>query len=215
MVEVQVGFKTIDLPYTIWVYGATEEMFDELTDEDTKAELIDGVMIVHSPASLRHEHISGFLGGLMSFYADVKGHGMVIASGNGVVHLATCRKLSPDVFFIRQARVPMTLPKEFEGPPDLVVEVLSPSTRREDLGQKRAAYHDAGVGEIWFVDFENKRFVIDRKRGDSYVEEIVSEGVVVSSVLDGFWVNVAWVWTEPLPNRMSCLQEILDRASSR
>jgi len=215
VVEVQVGFKTIDLPYTVWVYGATEEMFDELTDEDTKAELIDGVMIVHSPASLRHEHIAGFLGGLMSFYADVKGHGMVIASGNGVVHLATCRKLSPDAFFIRQARVPMTLPKEFEGAPDLVVEVLSPSTRREDLGQKRAAYHDAGVGEIWFVDFENKRFVIDRKRGDGYVEEIVSEGAVVSSVLNGFWVNAAWVWTEPLPNRMSCLQEILDRSSSR
>jgi Uma2 family endonuclease len=214
MVAVQLGFKSIDLPYTIWVYGVTEEMFDELVDEDTKAELIDGVMIVHSPASLRHEHISGFLGGLMSFYADVKGQGIVIASGNGVAHLAACRKFSPDVFFIRQDRVPLTLPKEFEGAPDLVVEVLSPSTRHEDLNQKRAAYHDVGVEEIWFVDFENKRFVIDRKRGHSYVEEVVSEGVATSSVLDGFWVNVAWVWTEPLPNRMSCLQEILDRSSA-
>ena len=60
MVEVQLGSKTIDLPYTISVHGVTEEMFDELVDEDTKAELIDGVMIVHSPVSLRHEHISGF-----------------------------------------------------------------------------------------------------------------------------------------------------------
>lgn len=41
MVEVQLGVKTIDLPYAIWVYGVTEEAFDELVDEDTKAELID------------------------------------------------------------------------------------------------------------------------------------------------------------------------------
>ena len=214
MVEVQLGFKTIDLPYTISVYGVTEEMFDELVDEDTKAELIDGLMIVHSPGSLRHEHVSGFLGRLMSFYADAKGHGIVIASGNGVVHLATCRKFSPDVYFIRQERVPTTFPKEFEGAPDLVIKVLSPSTRHEDLNRKRAAYHEAGVGEIWSVDFKNRRFVIDRKGAHGYIEEVVSEGMAFSSVLDGFWVKVAWVWAEPLPNRMSCLQEILDRSPS-
>jgi Uma2 family endonuclease len=213
MVEVQVGFKTIDLPYTVRIYGITEEMFDEVVDEGTKAELIDGVMIVHSPASLQHEDIAGFLGSLMSFYADARGLGKVIASGNGIVHLATCRKFSPDAFFIRQERVPMPLPKEFEGAPDLVVEVLSPSTRYEDLNQKRAAYHDAGVGEIWFVDFDSRRFIIDRKMEDSYSEEVVSEGIAASAVLEGFWVNVAWVWTQPLPNRLYCLQEILSHPS--
>jgi len=213
MVEVQVGFKTIDLPYTLLVYGVTEEAFDELVDEDTRAELIDGVMIVHSPATLQHEDTSSFLGGLMRFYSDAKGLGKVIASGNGVVHLATCRKLAPDIFFIRQERVPMMLPKEFEGAPDLVVEVLSPSTRHEDLNQKRLAYHDAGVVEVWFVDFDNKRFIIDRKARNGYIEEVVSEGIVASAALEGFWMNVAWVWMQPLPNCLSCLQEILSNPS--
>ena len=61
MIEVTCGVKTIDLPYMLQVYDVTEEMFDELVDEDTKAELIDGVMIVHSPASMEHDHIGGFI----------------------------------------------------------------------------------------------------------------------------------------------------------
>jgi Uma2 family endonuclease len=209
MVEVKVGLKTIDLPYTIRVYGVTEEMFDELIDEDTKAELIDGVMIVHSPASLRHEDIASFLGGLMSFYADARALGKVIGSGNGVVHLAICRKFAPDIFFIPRERVPPSLPIEFEGAPDLVVEVLSPSNRHEDLNQKRQAYRDAGVGEVWFVDYENRKAIVDRKQYTGYAEEVVAEGRVSSKVLGGFWVNASWLWAEPLPNRMSCLQEIL------
>lgn len=209
MVEVKVGFKTIDLPYTIRIDGVTEEMFDELVDEDTKAELIDGVMIVYSPASLRHEDIVSFLGGLMSFYADARALGKVIGSGNGVVHLAACRKFAPAIFFIRRERVPTPLPTEFEGVPDLVVEVLAPSNRHEDLNQKRLAYRDAGVGEVWFVDFDHHKTIVDRKRNGGYSEEVVAEGKVSSMVLGGFWVNAPWLWSEPLPNRMSCLQEIL------
>jgi Uma2 family endonuclease len=212
MVEVKIGVRAIDLPYAIRVYGVTEEMFDELVDEDTKAELFDGVLIVHSPASLRHEDVAGFLGSLMSFYADAKELGKVIASGNGVVHLASGRKFAPDIFFIRGGRVPTPLPKEFEGTPDLVVEVLSPSNRHEDLNDKRRAYHDAGVDEVWFADIDDKKFIIDRKREDGYVEDVVTEGKVISTVLDGFWVNASWAWAEPLPNRMSCLQEILTQS---
>lgn len=208
MVEVKIGLTTIALPYTVRVYGVTEEMFDELEDEDTKAELIDGVMIVHSPATIMHDNVSGFLRALMSFFVDVRGLGIVLGP-DSLIHLATCRKFAPDIFFIRRERVPTPLPKECEGAPDLVVEVLSPSNRNEDLHDKRHAYRDAGVGEIWFVDEDDQKIIIDRKREDGYAEDIVSEGKAASTVLDGFWVNAAWLWAEPLPNRMSCLQEIL------
>jgi len=221
MVEVKIGFKTLDHPYTIRLYGVTEEVFDDLVDEDTKAELIDGVMIVHSPAVLEHEDLCSFLGGLMGFYADVKELGKVIASGNGIVHLATCRRVAPDIFFIRQERVPVPLPKEFDGAPDLVVEILSPSNRSDDLNDKRAAYREAGVGEIWFVDEEYRKVIVDRKQvGETrgvalYVEDVITEGKVASTVLRGFWADASWLWSEPLPNRMSCLQEILSGGTGR
>jgi Uma2 family endonuclease len=211
MVEVKLGAKTLELPYVVQVSGVTEEMFEEWVDEDTKAELRDGVMVVHSPATIRHDDIGGFLRALMSFYVDAKAGGKVLGP-DALTHLATCRKFAPDVFFIRPERVPTPLPKEFEGAPDLVVEVLS-SNRADDLNDKRPAYREAGVGEIWLVDLEHQQLLLDRKRGEGYEEEIVTHGPVGSQVVPGFWIDVGWLWQEPLPNRMQCLQEILDGGS--
>ena len=208
MIEVKCGLRTIDLPYMIQVYDVTEEMFDELVDEDTKAELIDGVMIVHSPASMEHDNIGGFTRGLMSFYSDAKELGVVLGP-DSLIHLAPGRKCAPDVFFIRQERVPMPLPKEFDGVPELVVEVLSPSNRRYDLRDKRLIYREAGVGEVWFIDAELRRILVDRRRAEGYVEEIMTAGQVSSEVMPGFWLNASWLWATPLPNRFMCLEEIL------
>jgi Uma2 family endonuclease len=208
MIEVKCGVKSIDLPYMLQVYDVTEEMFAELVDEDTKAEWIDGVMIVHSPASMQHDDQGGFLRGIMSFYSDAKGLGIVLGP-DSLVHLAPGRKCAPDVFFISQERVPLPLPKEFSGVPELVVEVLSPSNRRYDLRDKRQIYREAGVGEVWFIDSELQQIMVDRRRAESYKEDSLTVGRVSSDVLPGFWVDAAWLWAVPLPNRFSCLEEIL------
>jgi Uma2 family endonuclease len=208
MIEIKCGLKTIDLPFMIQVYEVTEEMFDELVDEDTKAELIDGVMIVHSPASMEHDNIGGFTRGLMSFYSNAQGLGVVLGP-DSLIHLAPGRKCAPDVFFIRQERMPMPLPKEFEGVPDLVVEVLSPSNRRYDLRDKRLIYREAGVGEVWFIDAALRQIILDRRQVGSYTEDIIPAGRVSSAVLPGFWLDASWLWATPLPNRFMRLEEIL------
>ena len=212
MLEMKIGVKTIDLPYSVRLYGVTENLFDELTDEDTKAELIDGVMIMHSPASLQHEDMASFLGGLMSFYADAKDLGLMIASGNGIVRLSTGRKLAPDGFFLRKARVPKPLPKLFDGTPDLILEVLSPSNRQDDLTDKRTVYREAEVPEVWFVDIEYKRLIVDMKQANEYAEQVMVTGRFSSTVLEDFWIDVSWLWQEPLPNRARCLQQILSES---
>ncbi|HYY15235.1 MAG TPA: Uma2 family endonuclease [Gammaproteobacteria bacterium] len=208
MIEVKSDLKTMDLPYLIQFYGVTETMFDELIDEDTKAELIDGVMIVHSPASTEHDDLSGFIRALMRFYADAKGLGKVLGP-DSLIHLGPGRKCAPDVFFVPRERVPMPLPKEFAGVPDLVLEILSPSNRRYDLHEKRLMYRDAGVGEMWFMDPEFRQVIIDRPQADGYAEEVVAEGRIFSTAMEGFWLNTSWLWAKPLPNAYSCLQEIL------
>ncbi len=208
MIEVKTDLKTVDLPYMIQFYGVTEAMFDELIDEDTKAELIDGVMIVHSPASTEHDDLSGFIRALMRFYADAKSMGKVLGP-DSLIHLGPGRKCAPDVFFVPRERMPMPLPKEFEGVPDLVLEILSPSNRRYDLHEKRLIYRDAGVGEIWFMDPEFRRVIIDRRQADGYAEEVVTEGRIFSTTMEGFRLSTSWLWAKQLPNIYSCLQEIL------
>lgn len=208
MVEFKLRQKTVDLPYTLRIPDVTEEMFDDLTDEDTKAELINGMMVTPSPAAIEHDEIGGFIRELMSFYASEKDQGDVLGP-DSIVHLTTCRKFCPDAYFVRKNRMRRPRPKEFEGAPDMVVEILSPSNRSDDLDDKRPAYQEAGVGEIWFVDPDNRQVVIDRKRRKRYGEEIVTRSKAASSVLPGFWVDCAWLWADPLPNRMACLRKIL------
>jgi hypothetical protein len=94
-VKVQVVRESTDLPYTILVYGVTEGTFDGSVDEGTKAELIRVVMLVPSPARRRHEDVYSFSGDLTAFCSDSKGLGKVIASGKGIVHLATRCKFPP------------------------------------------------------------------------------------------------------------------------
>jgi Uma2 family endonuclease len=157
---------------------------------------------------MAHDNLGGFTRGLMSFYSDARQLGVVLGP-DSLIHLAPGRKCAPDVFFIRHDRVPMPLPKEFEGVPDLVVEVLSPSNRRYDRRDKRLIYREAGVGEVWFIDAELRQIIMDRHRAGRSVEAIFTEGQVVSEVLSGFWLNASWLWAAPLPNRFTCLEEIL------
>jgi Uma2 family endonuclease len=208
MVEVILGRQPLRVPYTVRIPGVTDEQFDELVDEDTKAELLDGVMVVHSPASMEHDRLGAWLRAVLGFYADVKGAGEVFGP-ESLVRLAPRRRFAPDVYFLRRDRVPSPITKDFRGAPDLVLEVLSPSNREEDLDIKRPAYRKARVGELWLVDRENQEVLIDRPRKRGYAEEVVTSGRAASAVLPGFWVDVGWLWADPLPNKMTSLRAIL------
>jgi Uma2 family endonuclease len=201
--------KTVDLPYTLRLHGVTEELFDELMDEDIRAELIDGVMIVHSPASPRHDNVAGFVRFLLRGYTERKRLGLVLGP-DSLVRLRTGRKFAPDAYFLQQKRVPKPLPeKQFEGAPDLVVEVLSPSNRDEDLNDKRPAYHEAGVSEVWLIDPDLEEMMVDRRRGKRDTTTTLAHGRVESRVIPGFWIEPSWLWADPLPNALECLLEIL------
>lgn len=200
--------RTVDLPYTLRLYGVTEERFDELVNEDVKAELLDGVMTVHSPASTLHDDISGFIRSLMRFYVESKKLGKVWGP-DALVHLATCRRFGPDLFFIEKRRVPHPRPQQFEGSPDLALEVLSPSNRGYDLDEKRPAFREAGVREIWIVDPDEREVILDRRRGADYTTKSYRRGKVASRVVAGFWIDAAWLWADPLPDLPQCLREIL------
>jgi Uma2 family endonuclease len=68
------------------------------------------------------------------------------------VRLRAGEYLAPDIAWWSAARRPPLAPGALESVPDLVVEVLSPATRENDLGAKREAYVAAGVRELWLVD---------------------------------------------------------------
>ncbi len=211
MAELLLHDRKIESPYLLRLFGITEKEFEQLTDEDLKAELLDGVMIVHSPATWRHDDVMGFLLVLMRGYAEAKGLGKVTGP-NTIMQVERGRRFAPDLMFIRQERVKLPLAKQFKGAADLVVEVLSEHTRSYDLTEKRPVYREAKISEIWFVDEAARQLIIDRRRANTYEEEVVSTGLVRSKVLVGFWLDVGWLWQERLPDPLRCLEQIMHSA---
>jgi len=75
--------------------------------------------------------------------------------------------LAPDVAWWSEGHEPPIGPGAIGTVPDLVVEVLSPATRANDVGPKRRQYLDAGVRELWLVDPAARSVTVVRQSGDS------------------------------------------------
>jgi Uma2 family endonuclease len=102
--------------------------------------------------------------------------------------------LVPDVLIIRTDRLSIIGTSNIQGPPDLVVEVLSDSTRRRDETVKRTLYERYGVDEYWVVDPVHETVKIHRRSGASFVRvaEISTEagGTITTPLLPGFALDV-------------------------
>ena len=105
--------------------------------------------------------------------------------------------MEPDLIFFRKGNEPQSGDKLFTGVPDLVVEVLSPKTRRVDKGTKLEIYQEAGVPEYWLVD-PLSRTVVFYRLGDAgvYVESVsAGEGkTVTTAALPGLRLAVSKIF---------------------
>jgi Uma2 family endonuclease len=146
--------------------------------------LLDGEVFVND-ATHRHQRLcSRIFAALLDWTRSPGGSGEVGWGGNWVLGPATVVK--PDVWWM--AGGPGDGPR-FDGTPDLAVEVLSPGTRRLDLGRKRDLYRDAGLPELWLVDSPSSSVVAVRfsERDDA---EFGPGDTIASPSLPGFALAV-------------------------
>jgi Uma2 family endonuclease len=124
-------------------------------DDHLRREIIDGKLIVNPAPVTRHQIVVAAILVALFNYAKSSG-GKVLCAPYDVV-LAPDNVVEPDVLFIRSDHLDRLGPKYLEGPPDLVVEISSPSTRHLELVRKRELYQRFGVPEYWYVDLETDR----------------------------------------------------------
>ena len=119
----------------------------------------------------------------------------------------------PDLLFVSNDKLERLGEKRFDGGPDLVVEIVSPSSVREDKVCKFDEYEQAGVMEYWIIDprrrLETAEFFQLDESGIYQPVEVDDDGVYRSDTLPGFWLNVDWLWMDPLPNHQLKLAEIV------
>lgn len=179
------------------------EEFIEWLDEDTHAEWVDGKVIFKMPVSVRHQDKSRYLLKLLG--AWIEDHHQL----GRVYHPPLQVKLTlpggaqrsrePDIVVILNDRLSQLKEQYFDGAPNLIVEILSPTTRAIDRGEKFPEYEAAGVPEYWMVDPDREyaEFWQLDETGAYRVAFAGSEGVYRSRELHGFWLRVEWLWKQP------------------
>jgi len=123
-----------------------------LPDDQLRHELIDGEHFVSPSPTTTHQEISKRLFRTLDAFVERHRLGEVLYAPFDV-KLSAWTVLVPDLVYFTAARFAQVVnEKHATAAPDLVVEILSPGTRRRDLGLKRAVYDREGVGEYWIVD---------------------------------------------------------------
>jgi Uma2 family endonuclease len=154
-------------------------------DRGVRRELVDGVLIVSPFASRRHQLAVARL--QQTLTGACPPHLLVLGTTN--VDREPATNLQPDLTVIRTADIdkPAT-----EDRPVLVVEVLSPSTRRFDLTIKRQLYAEMGIASYWIVDSkEPSVLVLELARICDYEERLHLTGDEVGQVDRPFPVTFA------------------------
>ena len=180
-------------------FAMSYDEFLDWADEDTYAEWVNGKVIMTSPASLRHQMIAQFLARVLSGYVEVGKLGIVVRAPFQMKLEQSGRE--PDVFFLAEAHRDRLCPTYLEGPADLVIEILSPENIGRDRGDKFYEYERAGIPEYWLIDPETQRaefYQLDAQRRYQLVPP-GTDGVYHSQALPAFWLEVAWLWFDPLP----------------
>jgi Uma2 family endonuclease len=137
----------------------TLEELHSLPDDGNKYELVRGELFVTPPPTDEHETILARLTRLLDPFVAANGLGFVYRP-RAVIQFDES-ETEPDLM----VRKPHPRPREgwqTAPMPTLVVEVLSPSTRRRDRQQKKDLYMDAGVAEYWIVDPEHRTITVVR-----------------------------------------------------
>ena len=122
-----------------------------MPNDGRRYEIHGGELVVVPAPRLRHQIVTGTIYTLLDAYAATRGGRAVIAPFDIV--LDEHDVVQPDVVFFRAERVHLLdLDAETRASPDVVVEVLSPSTAAIDRGRKMRMFARYGVPEYWIVD---------------------------------------------------------------
>jgi Uma2 family endonuclease len=174
----------------------TYEDFCRIPDDGMRHEIIDGVHYVTPSPVLRHQQLMGRLhlaiGNFLEEHPEV---GQVYLSPLDTV-FSPWDVVEPDLVFVAADQLEILTEPNIQGAPALVVEILSPSTRRRDLGIKRQLFDRGGVREYWVVDPKARELMVYRRvAGGGLVEterlSAIGDATLTTPLLPAFTLSLA------------------------
>jgi Uma2 family endonuclease len=136
-----------------------------LPEDGNQHELFDGELVTTPSPRPRHQGIVSKLNALLQQHVQRNSLGNVYVAPLDTI-MDEYTVVQPDILFVSQERVAEVVKEWIGGAPDLVVEVLSPSTFHKDLRRKMHVYSQFGVQEYWIVDPEEETLALYRRSGE-------------------------------------------------
>ena len=179
----------------------TYDDFVKFPDDGNRHEIIDGEHYVTPSPNTKHQTVSFNLTGLLSLYLRERPIGRAFYAPFDVV-LSKFDVVEPDLLYISKQRLDVLTEEHVFGAPDLVVEILSPGTKKVDERIKRALYERAGVSEYWMVDPISDSIMVLRRRGAALepTEELtlVRQDVLTTPLLPGWSARLVDIFSSPI-----------------
>ncbi len=159
--------------------------------DDPRCELIHGRFYLSPSPSSLHQFVVGRIWRLLDDLAEATG-GLALPAPSDV-RLADHTVAQPDVLYVSPERRDI-VQAWIEGAPDLVVEVLSPSTARMDRLLKLNRYAEAGVREYWLVDPATRTIEFLVNDDDHFVVHVPDGGTWTSPAVRGAELGIDRFW---------------------
>lgn len=179
-----------EAPMAITPRSLTYDDLTEMPDDGNRYEIIGGVLCVSPSPTEVHQSISFRLTLLVGNFVIAERLGKVYAAPFDV-RLSEQDVVQPDLIFVSHSRLSIIGQSCIEGAPDLLIEILSPSTRDRDRTQKPRLYAVGGVPEYWLVDPEARTVTVLTLEHGTYRALPQEHGRVRSAVLPGFELDLA------------------------
>jgi Uma2 family endonuclease len=153
-------------PQGQWTY----EDYLRLPDDGRRYEVLRGVLYVSPTPAPLHQIVLRNVVRQLSLFLEANPVGEFFLPTDLILPDSLTAPVQPDLFYVRGEQWKGTITSRYmEGVPDLVVEILSPSTRRYDRNAKLSVYAQAGVGEYWLADPLARTFEVLVLRDGAYV----------------------------------------------
>lgn len=184
--------------------SATKLTYDDLVsfpDDGQRHELIDGEHYVTPAPATKHQRVSRNLLLALGAHLVATGQGEVFAAPFDII-LSPHDVVEPDLLVILRDQAHILTDRHVCGAPSIVIEILSPGTRRRDEILKRRLYDRAGVIEYWLVDPDADAVVVTRRTSTSAFIALAalaaSAGdVLTCPLLPGFSAGLASLFAAP------------------
>jgi Uma2 family endonuclease len=171
-----------------------EVFYDEITEDHTW-EFINGQVFMHSPSRLAHSVVVDNLH--FALRQHIRAHRLGWIGSEKSLCIFPRNDYEPDIVFFGPAKARLFKPDTMKFPvPDFIVEVLSPSTEKNDRGVKWEDYQTNGVGEYWLVDPDAKTVEQFLLKDGRYPKRVTARtaGILESTVIRGFKLPVKAVF---------------------